>query len=105
MVVKLGSMRTTLTARKAAIIGGASGAALSTVVLALLWSGVSGVLFIGNIDFASVLWPSFFMITTSWHTTLPGVVITGMSIAINCLVYAAVALVLRLVVRFGLNRR
>ena len=80
-----------MTARKVAILGGATGLAISFAVLALIWFGVSGVLFIGNVDLASVLWPSFFMITTTWRTTVPGIVITASSVVINGLVYAALA--------------
>jgi hypothetical protein len=84
-----------LTASKAAVLGGAIGLAISFTVLVLLWFRVSEVLFIGNVDCASVLWPSFFMITTTWRTTVPGLVITASSIAINSLVYAALAVAFR----------
>jgi hypothetical protein len=72
-------------------------------VLILLWLGVSGGLFVGSIDLASVLWPSFFMLTTTWRSTVPGIVITGSSVVLNCLLYAGIFLALGALIR--LTRR
>jgi hypothetical protein len=59
--------------------GGLVGLAVSLVVLSLIWLGVAGVLFVGTVDLAGVFWPSFFMLTTTWHTTVPGFLITTFS--------------------------
>jgi len=88
-----------VTGRQVAILGGAVGLMVSAVILALVWWGVSGVLFVGNVDLASVFWPSFFLLTTSWHSSVPGAVITLCAIAINCLIYALLALALWAAVR------
>lgn len=83
-----------MTGRQAAILGGAVGLTVSAVILALVWSGVSGVLFVGSVDLASVFWPSFFLLTTGWHSSVPGAVIILCALAINCLIYALLALAL-----------
>jgi hypothetical protein len=46
-----------------------------------------------------VLWPSSVMLTSGWCSTVPGILITISSIAINCLLYVCVALLLRACVR------
>ena len=88
-----------MTGRQAAILGGAVGLTVSAVILAVVWWGVSGILFVGNVDLASVFWPSFFLLTTNWHSSVPGVAITLFAIAINCLIYALLALALWAAVR------
>ncbi len=75
------------------------GLTFSAVILALVWWGVSGVLFVGSVDLASVFWPSFFLLTTGWQSSAPGAVITLCAIAINCLIYALLALALWAAVR------
>jgi hypothetical protein len=88
-----------VTGRQAAILGGAVGLTISAVILALVWWGVSGILFVGSVDLASVFWPSFFLLTTNWHSSVPGATITLLAIAINCLIYALLALALWAAVR------
>ena len=88
-----------MTGRQAAILGGTAGLAVSAVILALVWRGVSGLLFVGSVDLAGVFWPSFFLLTTSWHSSVPGAVITLCAVAINCLFYALFALALWATVR------
>lgn len=88
-----------MTKRQAAVLGGGIGLTVSGVILAIVWLGVSGVLFVANVDLASVFWPSFFLLTTSWHSSIPGAVMTLCAIAINCLIYALLALALWAVVR------
>jgi hypothetical protein len=88
-----------VTGRRAAILGGGIGLTVCAAILVLIWWGVAGVLFVGNVDLASVFWPSFFLLTTSWHSSADGVVITLCAIVINCVIYALLALALRVVVR------
>ncbi|MGA3135667.1 MAG: hypothetical protein ABSC88_06715 [Terracidiphilus sp.] len=88
-----------MTKRQTAIIGGVFGLMASSVVIVLLWYGVSGVLYIGHTDYMYVLWPSSMMLVVSWCRTVPGIMITVSSIAINCLMYAAIALLLRMCIR------
>jgi hypothetical protein len=91
--------RALVSARQAAILGGAVGLAVSAVILVLLWWGVAGILFVGNVDLASLFWPSFFLLTTNWHSSVPGAAITLCAIAINCLIYALLALAVWAAVR------
>jgi hypothetical protein len=39
------------------------------------------------------------MLTTGWHSTIPGVTITVSSVALNCLLYMAIADLLWVVIR------
>ena len=45
------------------------------------------------------LWPSFIMLTLGWRTTPAGILITISSVAINCLVYGSVAVIVHFLVR------
>ena len=70
-------------------------------VLGLLWRfGVWRYMQLGHTDLRVVLWPSSVMLTVGWCSTLPGILITMSSVAINCLLYIGIALLLR-----GLLRR
>jgi hypothetical protein len=80
-----------MTTRRVLIVGGTIGLLVSSVVLALLWFGVSGVLIIGKTDLMYVFWPSSVMLVTGWRSTIPGVMITASSVVINCLLYMAFA--------------
>ena len=88
-----------MTKRQTAIIGGIMGLMASSVVIVLIWYGVSGVLYIGHTDYMYVLWPSSVMLVGSWNRTVPGIMITVSCVAINCLMYAAIALLLRVCIR------
>jgi len=68
-------------------------------VLMLLWFGVAGVLIVGHTDTMYVLWPSSSILTVGWRSTVPGVMTTMASVAINCLLYMAIVYVLHRVVR------
>jgi len=84
-----------LTIRQAAVLGGIVGLLVSASVLILVWYGVSGILVIGNTDLMYIVWPSSLMLTVGWHSTGPGISITALSIGLNCLTYAVIAIVLR----------
>jgi hypothetical protein len=88
-----------MSTKRALLVGGIVGVSVSGVVLALLWFGVAGVLNLGRTDLMYVFWPSSVMLTTGWRSTIPGLMITTSSVAINCLLYMAVAYALRLAVR------
>jgi hypothetical protein len=90
-----------MTTRQALIVGGIVGLLVSSVVLALLWFGVSGVLIVGKTDLMYVFWPASVMLLVGWHSTIHGMMITALAIAINCLLYMGVAYFLRLVVRLA----
>ena len=90
-----------MTTRQALIVGGIVGLLVSTVVLALLWFGVSGVLIVGKTDLMYVFWPASVMLVVGWRSTIHGMMITALAIAINCLLYMGVAYFLRLVVRLS----
>jgi hypothetical protein len=94
-----------LTAKTAALIGGGVGLVVSAAVLALLWFGVAGVLgTIGQTDLMFVLWPSSFILLVGWHSTIRGIMMTVFSVATNCLLYSAIALLLRACIRQVLQR-
>ena len=86
--------------RQVLIVGGIVGLLVSSVVLALIWFGVGGVLNVGGTDLMYVFWPSSVMLVVGWRSTIPGVMITVSSVVINCLLYMAVAYALLLVARF-----
>lgn len=80
--------------------GAVVGLAVSSAVLLLMGFGVSGVLHAGyGIDLMYVLWPSSLMLVTGWRTTPTGILITVNSVALNCAMYAALALALRFAIR------
>jgi hypothetical protein len=72
-------------------IGAVVGFCVSLAVLALLWFGVAGVLNVGRADLMYIFWPSSLMLTVGWRSTAPGIATTFMSVALNCLLYMAVA--------------
>jgi hypothetical protein len=80
-----------MTTRQVLIVGSIVGLLVSSAVLALLWFGVTGVLISGKTDLMYVFWPSSVMLVTSWRNTIPGMMITASSVAINCLLYMALA--------------
>src|ERR1039457_4691054 len=84
-----------MTKRQTAIMGGVVGFLVSIAVLVLLWYGVSGVLYVGHTDYMYVVWPSSVMLVVGWRRTVPGGMLMASSVAINCLIYAAIALLLR----------
>lgn len=73
-------------------------------MLALLWFGVAGVLVVGKTDLMYVFWPASVMLVAGWCRTIPGIMITASAVAINCLLYMAVAYSLRVGVRFIAHR-
>ena len=93
-----------MTTGQVLIVGGIVGLLVSSAVLALLWSGVAGVLVVGKTDLMYVFWPASVMLTVGWCRTIPGLMITGSAVAINCLLYMAVSYSLRVVVRLIAHR-
>ncbi len=84
-----------LTKKRTAIVGGIVGLVVCITILVLLdLYGVWYLFPIGHSDLRVILWPSSVMLTVGWRTSVPGVLITLSSIAINCMVYALAALVL-----------
>lgn len=93
-----------MTTRQVLLVGGIVGLSVSSAVLALIWYGVAGVLVVGKADLMYILWPSSVMLVVDWGRTIPGMMITASSVAINCLLYMAVAYSLRAVVRLIAHR-
>lgn len=89
-----------MTTRQVLIVGGIVGLLVSSLVLALIWFGVGGVLNVGGTDVMYVFWPSSVMLVVGWRSTIPDVMITASSVVINCLLYMAVAYALLLAARF-----
>ena len=92
-----------MTTRQALIVGDIVGLLVSSVVLALLWFGVAGVLIVGKTDLMYVFWPASVMLVVGWHSTIHGMMITALAIAINCLLYMVIAYVLLWLARLGRN--
>lgn len=80
-----------MTTRQVLLIGAIVGLSVSIAILSLVWYGVAGVLNVGRTDLMYVFWPSSLMLTVGWRTTLPGISTTVVSVALNCLLYLAVA--------------
>jgi hypothetical protein len=80
-----------LNTRRAAIVGGTVGLIVSAAALVLWWWGVAGVLRIGHINLMYIFWPSSFMLTTTWGSTVLGIMLTVISVALNVLLYGATA--------------
>jgi hypothetical protein len=83
--------------KQTALLGGGLGFIVSGTVLAFLWLyGIFEWRLIkgSRIDLTRVLWPSSSMLTVTWRSTVPGIMITVFSIAINCLLYMGTALFL-----------
>jgi hypothetical protein len=77
-----------------AFSAGIVGVMVSVGILTLHAMGVSGVLFVNQVDFIYVLWPFSLMLTVGWQTTPLGITITLLSIVANGLLYAVLAAVL-----------
>ncbi len=88
-----------MTAKQTAIFGGITGIVASVAIMVLLGFGVSGVLIVRGTNLMYVLWPSSMMLVGVWRSTLPGITITASSVAINCVMYALIALLLRACIR------
>ena len=93
-----------MSTRQLLIVGSIVGLLVSSAVLALLWFGVAGVLVVGKADLTYVFWPASVMLTVGWHRTIPGMMITASAVALNCLLYMAVAYSLRVAVRLIAHR-
>jgi|SRR5690348_7457406 hypothetical protein len=84
-----------MTVRQTVVAGGVVGLAVSVVVLTLLWRYGVWEIMLGNIDLRVVLWPSSVMVPVTWSRTVPGILTTISSLAVNCLIYITIALLLR----------
>jgi hypothetical protein len=88
-----------MTVRRTVMVGGAVGLAVSVVMLAVLEMYGVWQIMLGKIDLRAVLWPSSIMLPINWCCTVGGILTTISSVAINCLVYIAIALLLRAGIR------
>lgn len=86
-------------AKNSAIVGATIALMVSVSVLSLMWYGVSGVLRLRNLDLTGAFWPSSLMLTTGWCSSFRGITITVLSVAINCLLYAGIAVAIDTLVR------
>jgi hypothetical protein len=93
-----------MTVRQTAVAGLVAGLTVSAALLFLLCRfGVWRLMRVGRTDLRVLLWPSSVMLTGGWHSTIPGIMTTFSSVAINCLIYMAAALLLRSCIQ-GLSR-
>jgi hypothetical protein len=85
-----------MTIKQTAATGGAVALLVSGAVLTLLYYGLAwDIMQIGHTDLRVILWPSSVMLTIGWCSTAPGIMTTISSVAINCLLYMGIALLLR----------
>lgn len=85
-------------------MGGVLGLVAPAVVLTLFSVyGVWQIMF-RHTDLRTVFWPSSVMMITGWCCTVPGVLITISSAAINVVLYAFVAVAIRSCLRFVAGR-
>ncbi len=76
--------------------GAVCGLVICSLVLVLMYFGVSGVLNIGDgIDVGYIVWPASLLLTVGWRSTTLGVAITVMTILLNCAMYAFVAVAIK----------
>lgn len=94
-----------LTTRQVVITFGILALIAPVITLTLLWFGLAGGFGVGNINLTNLLWPSNVMLILGWRSTGPGIMITLSSIAINCLLYIAIALLLRACIRIIIKIR
>ena len=82
-----------MTNRTVLFIGALLGLAISGAVLTLLWFGVAGVLHANatGTDWIKVFWLASVMLVVGWRSTIPGLMITVSAVAINCVLYMAIA--------------
>jgi hypothetical protein len=82
-----------LTNRTVLLIGALFGLAISGAVMTLLWFRVEGVLHANatGTDWMHVFWPASVMLVVGWRSTIPGLMITVSAVAINCVLYMAIA--------------
>jgi hypothetical protein len=93
-----------MSAKKAMLVDAAIGLVIAVGILILLGIGIAGVLSVGGIDLMYVLRPSAEMLLVGWRTTPTGLAITVCSVISNCLWYAAMALLIRTIVYWAVNR-
>lgn len=90
-----------MSTKQTAVIAGVAALIVPGVVLTLLWRyGIWEIMVPGNTDLRVILWPSSVMITVGWCSTAAGIMTTVSSIAINCLLYIGMALLLRRCLRW-----
>jgi hypothetical protein len=94
-----------MTVRQAVVAGGSVGLAVPALVLALLWRYGVWEIMLGSVDLRRALWPSSVIMMVGWCCTVPGVLMTVLSVAINCFLYVAIALLLRAGIRLVLPHR
>jgi hypothetical protein len=92
-----------MTVKQTILAGGVVGLLASGAVLDLLWFHVSGVLGFGNFGYRYILFPFWPFMVVGWRSTALGITITVLCIAMNCVVYAAIALLLRGMVLIALR--
>jgi len=91
--------------KRAALCAGLVGLAIAGTILVLLYFGVSGILIVGRgIDLMYFLWPSSKFLLITWRTTMQGILLTALLVALNFALYATVALLLRCALRLMRRR-
>jgi hypothetical protein len=83
-----------------ALAGGVVGLIMPAIALTLLsLFGILRIVRVGNTDLTHILWPFSVMLTTTWHRTASGILITIAAVAFNCVTYMVIALLLQALVR------
>lgn len=84
-----------MTTRRVVLIGAVLGFIVPVIALTFLRFGLPSDFMAGNVNLTHVLWPSYGMLTVGWRSTVHGIVTTITAVAINCLIYGVIALLLR----------
>ncbi len=85
-----------MTLRRTVMLAAVAALVVSGTVLGLLaWLGIWEYMLFGRTDLRVILWPSSVMLPMEWCTTARGILITLLSIILNCFMYIGIALMLR----------
>jgi hypothetical protein len=87
-----------MTTRRVLLIGSIGGFVVPAIALALLSSGLPSDFMAGDLNLTRLLWPSYVMLVVGWRSTIPGMMITILSVVTNCLLYMALAYIIRRIV-------
>lgn len=87
-----------MTRTKTSIVGAAIELVAPVFVLTLLAFGLGFGVAVGDVNLTGILWPTSVMLLVGWNRTITGMATTLFSILINCVLYASVALLLRVMI-------
>lgn len=81
--------------KRVVLISAILGLIVPVIALTLLSFGLPSDFVAHDVNLTQVLWPPYVMLVVGWHSTFRGIFITISAVAINCLIYVTIALLLR----------